>query len=74
MGEYLAHLRDVVLLEMLIERVTNLQSVKKSEGYNFLLAVGDSGELMLEEIDLGLETFSLLHPDGEKVVATLLDL
>ena len=49
-----------------------MQPANKSEGDNFLTAAGDSSELVLEDIDVGLETISLPSPDGEKVVATLL--
>ena len=43
---------------MLVEGVSNLQPADKSEGDNFLTAVGDSDELVLEEIDVRLERVS----------------
>jgi len=54
--------------------VSNLQPADKSEGDNFFLAVGDSGELMLEEIVVRPEVVILPHSDGEQVVTTLLGL
>jgi len=54
-GEYFSRLGDVVLQEMLIEGVSNLQRDDKSEGGNFFPEVGDSAELMLKKIDVGLE-------------------
>ena len=37
-----------------------------------LIAIGDLGELTLEEINVGFEAIFWPHFDGKKVVATLL--
>ena len=72
--KYLAHIGDVVLQEVLVERVSNLQSVNECEGSNFFPTVGDFGELTLKEIEVRLEAVSLPHSDREEVVVVSLSL
>jgi len=63
---YLEH----VLQEVLVQRVSDLQSADERECRYLLTTVGDLSELVLKE-DVRLEAFSRPHPDGEEVVTTL---
>jgi len=55
---------------VLVERLSDLQSTDERER-RCLTTVGDLGELILEEVDVGLEAVFRSHPDEEEVVTTL---
>ena len=51
-----------------------LQPADECEGDNFLPTVGDFDELILKEIEVRLEVFSISHSDREEVVVVSLSL
>ena len=57
-GESLTHLGDVVLQEVFVQRMSDMQSTDKRERKYLLIAIGDLGELAVEEIDVGFEAIS----------------
>ena len=55
-GESLAHLGDVVLQEVFVQRVvSDLQPADKCERRYYLTTIGDLVELTLKEINLGFK-------------------
>ena len=66
----LAHLRDVVLQEMLVQRVSDMQSTNVRECKYLLTTVRDLTELVLEGVDVRFEAISQPHPEGEEEVTT----
>ena len=52
---YLAHLGDIMLQEVLVEGVSNLQPTDECKSSNFLPIVRDFGQLVLEEIEVRLQ-------------------
>ena len=52
LGKDLAHLGDIVLQGAFVQGVSNLLSADKCQNDNFLLIVGDFGELVLKELDV----------------------
>jgi len=48
----LAHPNDIVLEEVLVQNVRNLQTADECECRHVITAVGDFGELALEEADV----------------------
>ena len=70
LGKVFAHLGDVMLQEVLVQRVRDLQPADKCECCYLLTTVGDLGELALEEIDVGFEAISWPQLDREKLVTT----
>ena len=51
--------------------MSDLQPADKSEHRYLLTTIGDLSELALEEIDVGFETISSPHFDGEVVTTPL---
>ena len=69
-GKELAHLGDVVLQEVLVQRVSDMQSTNECKCRYLLITVEDLDKMVLEEFDVRLEAVSRPHPDGEKVLTT----
>jgi len=65
-GKDLAYIGDVVLQVVLVQRVSDLQSVDERECRYLLTIVEDLGDLVLEEVDVGFEVVSRSHPDKEE--------
>ena len=52
-----------MLQKVLVQRVSHLQSADEHEYRYLLIKVGDLGELVLEEVDVGFEAVSRPHPE-----------
>jgi len=52
-----------VLQKVLVQRISDLKSTNERECRYLLTTVGDLGELVLKEVDIGLEVVSQPHPE-----------
>ena len=68
-GKSLAHFEGV-FQEVLVQRVSDMQSTNECKCRYLLITVEDLGKMVLEEVDVRLESVSRPHPDGEKVLTT----
>ena len=73
-GEDVALASDVVLKEVLVQRVSNLPAANEYKCIDILASVVYFGQLILKEANVRLETVRWSNLEGEEVVVGLLEL
>ena len=72
MRQKLTHSSDIMLQQLLVQQMRNLQPIDEHKHRGIFIAVGHLGDLILEVVDIRLETVTGSHFNSEGVVVLLL--